>query len=205
MATRFHDRHTSRSSPDPVLNPLQRGYAQKMDDEAMAEVRGSLHPETAGNKSATQKSFSFVEMIQVYGDATATNLEARTIVTHPVHIIVSKFRKRYHSFFMDHALNLLPYFPFWRQRVALNTTLKNQNVQRTWLGMEKRFPYWLIWLQAPLELIEKFGLKFYIDHCKSSWDLLLQHCYEDFDFVLKKGQTFATQELFGFVAISQKE
>lgn len=54
---------------------------------------------------------SFLEMMQVYIDNTATMLKSRAVVEHPVQAVFLNSRKNFERIFVHHSYTLIPLLP----------------------------------------------------------------------------------------------
>lgn len=121
----------SSEKPTQVdVHQMHTRYLKEIYHSTRTEVMRSVEDDLFWNESLSEPMPRFVEIVQVYGDKTATTLKAKAIVAYKVHLVSLNFSKKF-------CLHLIEHGYISDQFLPVPTSELSSGREKVYLGLKR--------------------------------------------------------------------
>ena len=96
---------------DFVSHPLQSEFFATLYKSVRTEIMSSEEASIEWNQSRSTTPNSFIGMLQIYTDKTATTLKSQSLVGYPIHVTFLNVTIQFRRFLIDHGYTLVGFLP----------------------------------------------------------------------------------------------
>lgn len=96
---------------DFVSHPLHSEFFAELYMSIRSHIMGSANSKIQWNQSRDSMPKSFIGMLQIYTDKTATTLKSQSLVGYPIHVTFLNVSVQLRRFLIDHGYTLVGFLP----------------------------------------------------------------------------------------------